>query len=118
VTTAVKVPTDIAIAQAAKLRPIADIAAELRLDEDEVEYYGKYKAKLSLAALERRTPVGRLVLVTGITPTPAGEGKSTVTVGVATGVGTYLLAARLLRIEELGLLMAVLRRRRRGSGRA
>jgi formate--tetrahydrofolate ligase len=83
VTTAVKVPTDIAIAQAAKLRPIADIAAELRLDDDEVEFYGKYKAKISLAALERRTPVGRLVLVTGITPTPAGEGKSTVTVGVA-----------------------------------
>ncbi|MGH6691036.1 MAG: formate--tetrahydrofolate ligase, partial [Gammaproteobacteria bacterium] len=81
-TTAVKVPTDIAIAQAAKLRPIADIAAELRLDEDEVEFYGKYKAKVSLAALERRPPVGRLVLVTGITPTPAGEGKSTVTVGV------------------------------------
>ncbi len=82
-TTAVKVPTDIAIAQAAKLRPIADIAAELRLEDDEVEFYGKYKAKVSLAALERRPPVGRLVLVTGITPTPAGEGKSTVTVGVA-----------------------------------
>jgi formate--tetrahydrofolate ligase len=59
------------------------VAAELRLDDDEVEFYGKYKAKISLAALERRTPVGRLVLVTGITPTPAGEGKSTVTVGVA-----------------------------------
>ena len=82
-TIAVKVPTDIEIAQAAKLRPIADVAAELRLLDDEVEFYGKYKAKLSLAALERRTPVGRLVLVTGITPTPAGEGKSTVTVGVA-----------------------------------
>ncbi len=82
-TIAVKVPTDIEIAQAAKLRPIADVATELRLDDDEVEFYGKYKAKLSLAAIERRTPVGRLVLVTGITPTPAGEGKSTVTVGVA-----------------------------------
>jgi formate--tetrahydrofolate ligase len=83
VTITVKVPTDIEIAQAAKLRPIADVAAELRLDDDEVEFYGKYKAKLSLGALERRTPVGRLVLVTGINPTPAGEGKSTVTVGVA-----------------------------------
>ena len=81
-TTALKVPTDIAIAQAAKLRPIADIAAELRLEDDEVEFYGRYKAKVSLMALERRPPVGRLVLVTGITPTPAGEGKSTVTVGV------------------------------------
>jgi formate--tetrahydrofolate ligase len=81
-TTATKVPSDIAIAQAAKLRPIADVAAELGLTEDEVELYGKYKAKISLAALERRKPKGRLVLVTGISPTPAGEGKSTVTVGV------------------------------------
>jgi len=81
-TTATKVPSDIAIAQAAKLRPIADVAAELGLTDDEVELYGKYKAKISLAALERRKPKGRLVLVTGISPTPAGEGKSTVTVGV------------------------------------
>ena len=82
-TTAVKVPTDIAIAQAAKLRPIADVAAELGLADDEVDLYGKYKAKISLRALERRPAKGRLVLVTGISPTPAGEGKSTVTVGVA-----------------------------------
>jgi len=82
VTTAVKVPTDIAIAQAAKLRPIAEIAAELGLSDDEIELYGRYKAKIRLAALERRPPKGRLVLVTGINPTPAGEGKSTVTVGL------------------------------------
>jgi len=81
-TTAVKVPSDIEIAQAAKLRPIADIARELGLKDDEVELYGKYKAKIALSALERRKPRGRLVLVTGISPTPAGEGKSTVTVGV------------------------------------
>ena len=81
-TTAVKVPSDIAIAQAAKLRPIAEVAAELGLTEDELELYGKYKAKISLRALERRATKGRLVLVTGINPTPAGEGKSTVTVGV------------------------------------
>jgi formate--tetrahydrofolate ligase len=81
-TAAVKVPSDIAIAQAAKLRPIADVAAELGLTDDEVELYGKYKAKIALRALERRKPKGRLVLVTGISPTPAGEGKSTVTVGV------------------------------------
>jgi formate--tetrahydrofolate ligase len=80
--TATKVPSDIAIAQAAKLRPIRDIAAELGLSEDELELYGKYKAKISLRALRQRTPKGRLVLVTGINPTPAGEGKSTVTVGV------------------------------------
>ena len=80
--TATKVPSDIAIAQAAKLRPIRDVAAELGLSDDELEVYGKYKAKISLHALQQRTPKGRLVLVTGITPTPAGEGKSTVTVGV------------------------------------
>ncbi|MEX2157262.1 MAG: formate--tetrahydrofolate ligase [Gemmatimonadales bacterium] len=81
-TTTVKVPSDIAIAQAAKLRPIVDVATELGLTEDELELYGRYKAKISLRALERRATKGRLVLVTGITPTPAGEGKSTVTVGV------------------------------------
>ncbi|HEV8263495.1 MAG TPA: formate--tetrahydrofolate ligase [Gemmatimonadales bacterium] len=81
-TTTARVPSDIAIAQAAKLRPIADVAAELGLGDDDIELYGKYKAKVTLGALERRPPKGRLVLVTGITPTPAGEGKSTVTVGV------------------------------------
>jgi len=83
VTTAVKkVPSDIAIAQAAELRPIREVAAELGLSDDELELYGKYKAKISLRALASRPPKGRLVLVTGINPTPAGEGKSTVTVGV------------------------------------
>jgi len=82
VTTTAKVPTDIAIAQAAELRPVADIAAELGLDDEEIELYGKYKAKVRLSAVARRKPKGRLVLVTGINPTPAGEGKSTVTVGV------------------------------------
>ena len=81
-TTTAKVPTDIAIAQAATLRPVADVAAELGLADAEVELYGKYKAKVRLAALGRGRPKGRLVLVTGINPTPAGEGKSTVTVGV------------------------------------
>ena len=81
-TTATKVPSDIAIAQAAKLRPIAEVAAELGLADDEIELYGKYKAKIELSALAARKPKGRLVLVTGINPTPAGEGKSTVTVGV------------------------------------
>ena len=80
--TVTKVPSDIAIAQAAKLRPIRDVAAELGISDDELEAYGKYKAKISLRALERRSTKGRLVLVTGINPTPAGEGKSTVTVGV------------------------------------
>jgi formate--tetrahydrofolate ligase len=77
------VPSDIAIAQAAKLRPIADVAAEVGLSPDEILPYGRYKAKISAEAIARRTPKGRLVLVTGINPTPAGEGKSTVTVGVS-----------------------------------
>ncbi len=76
------VPSDIAIAQAAKLRPIADVAAEVGLSADEILPYGRYKAKISAEAVARRQPTGRLILVTGINPTPAGEGKSTVTVGV------------------------------------
>ncbi len=77
------VPSDIAIAQAAKLRPIADVAAEVGLGPDEILPYGRYKAKISAEAIAKRKPKGRLVLVTGINPTPAGEGKSTVTVGVS-----------------------------------
>jgi formate--tetrahydrofolate ligase len=76
------VPSDIAIAQGAKLRPIAEVAAEVGLDADEILPYGRYKAKISAEAIAKRKPKGRLVLVTGINPTPAGEGKSTVTVGV------------------------------------
>jgi len=77
------VPSDIAIAQAAKLRPIQDVAAELGLGPDDILPYGRYKAKIGAEAVARAQPKGRLVLVTGINPTPAGEGKSTVTVGVA-----------------------------------
>jgi formate--tetrahydrofolate ligase len=77
------VPSDIAIAQAAKLRPIADVAAELGLGPDEILPYGRYKAKIAPEAVAARSPKGRLVLVTGISPTPAGEGKSTCTIGVS-----------------------------------
>jgi formate--tetrahydrofolate ligase len=77
------VPSDIAIAQAAKLRPIADVAAEIGLGPDDILPYGRYKAKISAEAVARKKSTGRLVLVTGINPTPAGEGKSTVTVGVS-----------------------------------
>jgi formate--tetrahydrofolate ligase len=77
------VPSDIAIAQAAKLRPIADVAAEVGLGPQEILPYGRYKAKISAEAIASRKPKGQLVLVTGINPTPAGEGKSTVTVGVS-----------------------------------
>lgn len=77
------VPSDIAIAQAARPRPIADVAAELGLGPDDILPYGKFKAKITAEAVRARSPKGRLVLVTGINPTPAGEGKSTVTVGVS-----------------------------------
>ena len=75
------VPTDIAIAQQARLRPITDVAGDLGLSGDDLDLYGKYKAKIPLD-VSRRPVRGRLVLVTGINPTAAGEGKSTVTVGV------------------------------------
>jgi len=103
-----KVPSDIAIAQAATLRPIRDVAAELGLTDDELELYGKYKAKISLSALQKRPPKGRLVLVTGINPTPAGEGKSTVTVGVTQALrklGTNAILA--MREPSLGPVFGV-----------
>jgi formate--tetrahydrofolate ligase len=78
-----KVPSDIEIAQSANLRPIADVAAEAGLGPDEFLPYGRFKAKITMEAIQARKPSGRLVLVTGTNPTPAGEGKSTVTVGVA-----------------------------------
>ncbi len=75
---------DIDIARAAMLEPIPDIAAKLGLKDDEFELYGKTKAKVTLAACEARAdkPLGKLVLVTAISPTPAGEGKTTTTVGL------------------------------------
>lgn len=79
--------SDIAIAQAAKPKPIRDVAAELDLVEDDLELYGRYKAKVQLATINRRPEgKGKLVLVTGINPTPAGEGKSTLSVGLADGL--------------------------------
>ena len=75
-------PTDLEIAQAVTLRPIRDLVAELGLDEDQVDLYGRYKAKLPLEIATR--PIrGKLVLVTAIHPTAAGEGKTTTSVGLA-----------------------------------
>lgn len=76
--------TDIEIAQQAKLLPIKDVAAQIGISEDELEFYGKYKAKLSdeLASRLSSNPDGKLVLVTAINPTPAGEGKTTTAVGL------------------------------------
>jgi formate--tetrahydrofolate ligase len=77
------VPSDIAIAQAAKLRPITDVATALGLTPDDLIPYGHTKAKVRLGALAGKPRRAQLVLVTGITPTAAGEGKSTVTIGLA-----------------------------------
>lgn len=76
--------TDIEIAQEARMKPIMEIAQSLDLLEDEVELYGKYKAKINLGAWDRLKdqPDGKLILVTAINPTPAGEGKTTTTVGL------------------------------------
>jgi len=76
--------SDIEIAQEAKLEHIKDIAAKVGLSEDEIEYYGKYKAKINynlLKGLENKKD-GKLILTTAINPTPAGEGKTTTTVGL------------------------------------
>lgn len=75
---------DIEIAQSAKMEPIINIAKKIGLGEDDIELYGKYKCKISLEAINRleNNEDGKLVLVTAINPTPAGEGKSTVTVGL------------------------------------
>jgi formate--tetrahydrofolate ligase len=82
-------PSSLEIAQAATLRPIAEIAAELGLEDDEVELYGRYKAKVSLGVLDRLAdrPDGKLIDVTAITPTPAGEGKTTTSVSLTQGFG-------------------------------
>ena len=75
------VPSDIEIAQNAKLRPIVDVASELGLGADDLDLYGKYKAKIGLD-IATRPARGKLVLVTGINPTAAGEGKTTTAVGM------------------------------------
>ncbi|WXJ86122.1 Formate--tetrahydrofolate ligase [Moorella humiferrea] len=79
-----KIPSDIEIAQAAKMKPVMELARALGIEEDEVELYGKYKAKISLDVYKRlkNKPDGKLILVTAITPTPAGEGKTTTSVGL------------------------------------
>ncbi|MCX5781034.1 MAG: formate--tetrahydrofolate ligase [Firmicutes bacterium] len=76
--------SDIEIAQHAKMKPIVEIAQAMGLGEDDIELYGKYKCKVSLQTWERlqQQPSGKLVLVTAINPTPAGEGKTTTTVGL------------------------------------
>ena len=102
--------TDIEIAQETQMRPIRGIAGELGIDERYVEQYGNYKAKIDYGLIRERaaSPDGRLILVTAITPTPAGEGKTTTTVGLADGlrrIGKKSVVA--LREPSLGPVFGV-----------
>jgi len=86
------VPSDIEIAQEAKIKPILQVARELGIRENELELYGPYKAKVKLEILERlkNKPNGKYIDVTAITPTPLGEGKTTTTVGLSQALGAHL----------------------------
>ena len=75
--------TDIEIAQSCKMKPIGEIAAKVGVGHDYLEPYGRYKAKIDLSYIKECKKQGKLVLVTAITPTPAGEGKTTTTIGLA-----------------------------------
>ena len=89
---AAKVPSDIEIAQACKMKPIVEIAEKLGLQADEYDLHGKYKAKVSLTVRDRLAdaPQGKYIDVTAITPTPLGEGKTTTTVGLSQALGAHL----------------------------
>ncbi|MCB0472318.1 MAG: formate--tetrahydrofolate ligase, partial [Flavobacteriaceae bacterium] len=79
--------SDIEIAQRTKLQHIKEIAAKLNINEEDLEYYGKYKAKLPLHLIDdKKIAENNLILVTAITPTPAGEGKTTVSIGLTEGL--------------------------------
>ena len=100
--------TDIEIAQEANLKPINAVAASLGIPEDAVENYGRYKAKLDIHALKDLPEKGKLILVTAITPTPAGEGKTTTSVGVTDGlrkIGKNAVVA--LREPSLGPVFGI-----------
>lgn len=102
--------SDIEIAQEATLKPIKEIAEKIGLTEDDLELYGKYKAKIDWPAIQRleQKTEGKLILVTSINPTPAGEGKSTVTIGLADALnqlGEKTVIA--LREPSLGPVMGI-----------
>ncbi len=101
--------SDIEIAQQCQMKPITEIAKVAGLSEDDIEFYGKYKAKVDLSVLKDETKKkGKLILVTAITPTPAGEGKTTTTIGLADGlrrIGKNVTVA--LREPSLGPVFGV-----------
>ena len=102
--------TDIEIAQSVELQPIVDVVEKLGIGYDDLELYGKYKAKLSFDKIREveKNPVGKLILVTAINPTPAGEGKSTITIGLADAlnkIGKKTMIA--IREPSLGPVMGI-----------
>src|SRR5499433_1059082 len=102
--------SDLEIAQRARLKPIAEIAASLGIEEDELELYGKHKAKVTLSVMKRLAgrPNGKYIDVTAITPTPLGEGKTTMTIGLAMAlhrVGCRTIAA--IRQPSLGPVFGI-----------
>lgn len=102
-------PTDLEIAQNAKMQPIKEVAKKLNINEDDLEFYGKYKAKLPLHLIdENKLKNNKLILVTAITPTPAGEGKTTVSIGLTEGlnkIGKQAIAV--LREPSLGPVFGI-----------
>jgi formate--tetrahydrofolate ligase len=104
-------PSDLEIARSVTPRPIVDVAHDLGLHDDEIEQYGPRKAKVPLSAIERletANPRGKYVVVTGITPTPLGEGKSTTTVGLAQGLNRIgHRAAVTIRQPSLGPVFGI-----------
>ena len=104
-------PSDLEIARAVTPRPIRDVAAEIGLTDDDLELYGPTKAKVTLAAIERleaANPRGRYVLVTAITPTPLGEGKTTTTIGLTQGLNRIgKRAAAAIRQPSLGPVFGI-----------
>src|SRR5438552_16293888 len=101
---ATKIPSSLEIAQTATLRPIAELAADAGLLEEEVELYGRYKAKIDLSVLDRLAgrPDAKLIDVTAITPTKAGEGKTTTAVSLTQGLG-YIGRSPVLCLREASL---------------
>ncbi|MEK4029667.1 formate--tetrahydrofolate ligase [Pseudobacillus sp. FSL P4-0506] len=100
--------TDLEIAMKAKMHPIEDIAQNAGIPDEAIEPYGRYKAKIDVSKLPKRTQNGKVVLVTAISPTPAGEGKSTVTVGLADSLSHLGEKAMIaLREPSLGPVMGI-----------
>ena len=102
-------PTDLAIAQQAHMLPIKEVAKQLNISEDDIDPYGKYKAKLPLSLIDpKKIAQHKLILVTAITPTPAGEGKTTVSIGLTEGLNKIgKKAIAVLREPSLGPVFGI-----------